>query len=168
MKIIRYQRAKRQPLPSFEEKLARVDVLATRYFKNVSVDISRDIDVTHMALIDVTVWIVPAPTEKDPNKVRFIKQILLPTPLDKPSLLVTPYGRVCPHCQTNEYLRSILDFHTTQVKDQNWRMSSDLNQYCVKCNRYSVDGSEPVLTPRITKARMKKFVPIRDYTQSNW
>jgi hypothetical protein len=163
MKIIRYQRAKRRALPSFESKLARVEVLATRYFKNVSVDIS---GIT--SLIDVTVWIVPAPTEKDPNKVRFIKQILLPAPLDKPTLLVTPYGRVCPHCQTNEYLRSILDFHTTQVKDQNWRMSSDLNQYCVKCNRYSVDGSEPVLTPRIPKARMKKLIPIKDYTRPNW
>lgn len=163
MKIIRYQRAKRRALPSFEEKLARVEVLATRYFKNISVDIS---GVT--SLIDVTVWIVPAPTEDNPHKIRFIKQILLPTPLDKPTLLVTPYGRVCPHCQTNEYLRSILDFHTTQVKDQNWRMSSDLNQYCVKCNRYSVDGSDPILTPRVPKARMKKFVPIKDYTQPNW
>jgi hypothetical protein len=156
MKITRYQRVKRPPLPSFESKLAKTTILATRHFKNIS---------SGPLTLDVTAWIVPAPTKKNPSAVRFIKQIILRARLDEPHLLTTPYGRVCPHCQTNEYLRSILDFHTIQVRDQNQRKIKSLDQYCAKCNRHSVDGS-PLVKPR-TKSSVKKPTPVGDYTQSN-
>jgi len=159
MRILKLQRAKRQPLPSFESKLAKTTILATRHFKNIT---------SGPLTLDVTVWIVPAPTEKDPDAVRFIKQIVLRNPLDEPHLLATPYGRVCPHCQTNEYLRSILDFHTTQVRDQNWFIAADLDQYCARCNCHSIDGATPVIKPKVSKLRVKKPVPVRDYTKSNW
>lgn len=133
-RVLKFKQPIKQPLTTWDDKLALCAQIISRqeyYTQDAGLDL-------HMI-----VWKVPF----DEDKVRSIVSITTTSATITPAkrLVTTQYGRVCPHCRSNEFLRSVLDFHTNTIKAIWSRSKSELNEYCARCGSISTDGLDPVV-----------------------
>jgi hypothetical protein len=116
----RYIRQKRVPLPAWEDKIAAA----------MSLDSRDDGTVCHEGMqIRIIIWhcqinMFGSPLPKDYVALNVTSGICRGR-----HLMETPYGDICPHCRTNEYIVG----QNSQLMPGELRKKKSENKMCLRC-----------------------------------
>lgn len=125
MRIISFERQKKQPLVYWSDRLNRAGYLVKR----------RDAVTTEDGFkTRVVVWF----TKLDEDKLRTLTSIdITEGQVTSSTLVNTTFGLCCPKCRTNEFIHNQVDFHLKSIRDQARFNLDEFGYYCRKCGTLS-------------------------------
>lgn len=144
-KVLNYRRSNKQPLRTFDDRLAQSNVISRdddsfsfrdNDYKVIIWTVSSEPALFH----DPNLRLIDIEAEPEPPKLSYIVSITLENSVEpcgassaRAELLDTPAGLVCPNCKTNEYVKSDLKNMPVTFQQNNWRHKDNFGSHCELC-----------------------------------
>lgn len=137
-KVLNYRRSNKQPLRTFDDRLAQSNVISRdddsfsfrdNKYKVIIWTVSSEPALFH----DPNLHLIDIEAEPEPPKLSYIVSITLENESSATELLDTPAGLVCPNCRTNEYVKSDLKNMPVTFQQNNWRHKDNFGSHCELC-----------------------------------
>lgn len=140
-KQLNFKRQSRTPQYTLHDRLSRTNVVARS--EDTCTYEGHDFHMTAYKcrddiVEDVNLHLIDYDAEPEEIKYRYILHLTLESETDETNLLLSPAGRVCPICKTNEYIVSDLKNMPITYQDKNWRNRESFGEHCQVCGSESI------------------------------